>query len=144
MYKVTAVIVLTIVLSSCGSTTYESFRPVQDRNVEIAYVNVVADFSQYRRLLIDDMGLYYPSNSNLSDADIQRVRGAFQDAFSMRSHSRGCAKASALSVATLSVRSSATTTSALAESESRAVENARSWASPPSSDTLVGADALPL
>jgi hypothetical protein len=76
-----AVLVSALLLLSCGSTTYESFRPVRDRNVEIAYVNVTADFSQYRRLMIDDMGIYYPSNSNLSDADIERVRSAFQQAF---------------------------------------------------------------
>lgn len=70
-----------LVLASCGSTTYDSFRPVQDRNVDIAYVNVNADFSRYRKLMIEEMGIYYPSNSNLSEADIQRVRTAFREAF---------------------------------------------------------------
>ena len=76
-----AIPVLMLILASCGSTTYESFRPIQDRDVDIAYVNVAADFSRYRRLMIDDMGIYYPEESNLSEADIQRVRAAFQTAF---------------------------------------------------------------
>lgn len=75
------ILVLAFFLASCGSTTYESFRPVQDSNVDIAYINVTADFSRYSRLLIDEMGIYYPEKSNLSEADIQRVRTAFQNAF---------------------------------------------------------------
>jgi hypothetical protein len=71
-------------VAACGSTTYESYRPVQNRNVDIAYVNVNADFSQYRRLLVEDMGIFYPTDSNLSDADIARVRAAFRSAFSHR------------------------------------------------------------
>jgi hypothetical protein len=72
---------LSLAITSCGSTTYESFRPIQDRNVDIAYVNVNADFSKYSRLMIEDMGIYYPTNSSLSESDIAKVRTAFQNAF---------------------------------------------------------------
>ena len=81
MTRTLTAVFLALALASCGSTTYESFRPVQNRNVDIAYVNVNADFSQYSRLMIEDMGIFYPSNSSLSDADIAKVRAAFQNAF---------------------------------------------------------------
>ena len=81
MTKTIIAICLTLAVTACSTTTYESFRPIQNRNVDIAYVNVNADFSQYSRLMIEDMGIFYPSNSSLSDADIAKVRAAFQNAF---------------------------------------------------------------
>lgn len=69
---------------ACGCstpTTYESFRVVPDRNVEIAYINVAADFSQYGRLMGDDMGIYYPTEAAPSEQDLERVRNAFRNAF---------------------------------------------------------------
>lgn len=67
--------------AACTTTTYESFRPVQNPNVDIAYVGSNADFSRYRRLMVEDMGIFYPTQAAPSDADIQRVRLAFQSAF---------------------------------------------------------------
>lgn len=68
-------------LIACSTTTYESFRPIKNRNVQIAYVGVSADFSQYERLMFDDMGIFYPTDSATSEADLARVRGAFRSAF---------------------------------------------------------------
>ena len=76
-------VILTCVVA-CSTTTYESFRPVKNRNVDIAYVGVNVDFSKYRRLMADDMGIFYPTNSSTSDADIARVRNAFREAFRER------------------------------------------------------------
>jgi hypothetical protein len=68
-------------VGACTTTTYESFRPVQNPNVDIAYVGSNADFSKYRRLMVEEMGIFYPTQAAPSDADIQRVRSAFQQAF---------------------------------------------------------------
>jgi hypothetical protein len=81
-----AVPVLVTVLSlfACTTVTYESYRPVQNRNVDIAYVADGADFSRYRRLQADEMGIFYPSHLSADEDDLQRVRGAFQQAFRAR------------------------------------------------------------
>ena len=78
-----ALVALAAVLfvASCTTTTYESFRPVQNPNVDIAYVGSNADFSKYRRLMVEEMGIFYPTQAAPSEADIQRVRSAFQNAF---------------------------------------------------------------
>ena len=68
-------------VAACTTTTYESFRPVQNPNVDIAYVGSNADFSKYRRLMVEEMGIFYPTQAAPSEADLQRVRSAFQDAF---------------------------------------------------------------
>lgn len=75
-------LLLTGVLAACGGgTTYDSFRPVKGAKTDIAYVNTLADFSQYRRLMVDDMGIFFPTSAPLSDQDILRVRIAFRAAF---------------------------------------------------------------
>jgi hypothetical protein len=68
-------------LSACATTTYDSFRPVRDAQVEVAYVNTTADFSKYDRLIAEEMGIYYPTHAPASEQDMARVRTAFRDAF---------------------------------------------------------------
>lgn len=68
-------------VAACSTTTYESFRPVQSPNVDIVYVGTNADFSGYRRLMVEEMGIFYPTRTAPSDADLARVRTAFQKAF---------------------------------------------------------------
>jgi hypothetical protein len=70
-----------ILVAACSTTTYESFRPVQNPNVDIVYVGSNADFSGYRKLMVDEMGIFYPTRTTPSDGDIARVRTAFQKAF---------------------------------------------------------------
>ena len=68
-------------LAACATTTNESFRVVPDRSVDIAYINVVADFSRYRRLQADEMGIFFPTEAAPSEQDLARVRDAFRTAF---------------------------------------------------------------
>lgn len=68
-------------LASCTTVTYESYRPVQNRNVDIAYVADSADFGRYRKLQVEEMGIFYPSHAPASEDDLARVRAAFQQAF---------------------------------------------------------------
>ena len=71
-----------LALGGCaGKTTYDSFRPVRNSKVDMAYVNTEADFTRYRRLQIDDMGIYFPTHAAPDDNDIARLRQAFRDAF---------------------------------------------------------------
>jgi hypothetical protein len=70
-----------VLVAACTTTTYESFRPVQNPSVDIVYVGSNADFSGYRKLMVDEMGIFYPTRTTPSGADIARVRTAFQDAF---------------------------------------------------------------
>jgi hypothetical protein len=83
---VTAALLATLV-TACSTTTYESFRPVQNPNVDIVYVGTNADFSGYRRLMVEEMGIFYPTRTAPSDGDLSRVRTAFQTAF--REQTRG-------------------------------------------------------
>jgi len=78
--KLTA-LVLMLFVGACTTVTYESYRPVQNRNVDIAYVAAGVDFGQYRRLQIEEMGIFYPTNAAPSEADLGRVRDAFRSAF---------------------------------------------------------------
>jgi len=73
--------IATIGFSACSTTTYESYRPVENAKTEIAYVAVSADFSKYSRLMGDEMGIYYPSHAEVSEQDLARVRTAFREAF---------------------------------------------------------------
>lgn len=77
---------LSILLSASGCTpiTYEIYRPVQYSNVDIAYVADGVDFTRYRRLLAEEMGIFYPADAPASEADLQKVRSAFQQAFRSR------------------------------------------------------------
>ena len=68
-------------LAACSTTSYESFRPVKNPNVDIVYVGTNADFSRYRRLMVDEMGIFYPTRTAPSDADLARVRTEFRKAF---------------------------------------------------------------
>lgn len=70
-----------VLLAACSTVTYESYRPVQNRNVDIAYVADGANFGKYRRLLVEEMGIFYPTHAPASEEDIAKVRAAFQQAF---------------------------------------------------------------
>lgn len=76
-----ALLAVTFFAASCTTVTYESYRPVQNRQVDIAYVAASADFSKYRRLQAEEMGIFFPSHAPPGEADLARVRGAFREAF---------------------------------------------------------------
>jgi len=71
-----------LALGGCASkTTYDSFRPVRNAKVDMAYVNTEADFTRYRRLQVEEMGIYFPTHAAPDENDIALVRKAFRDAF---------------------------------------------------------------
>lgn len=75
------VVVSGLGLASCTTVETQSFRIPEDSTVESAQISTTADFSQYRRLLAEDMGVYFPENHPSSVQDLQRIRQIFRDAF---------------------------------------------------------------
>ena len=74
-------VIAAMLAAGCTTVTYETYRPVANRNVDIAYVADGADFSKYRRLQAEEMGIFYPSHVTADEDDLRRVRSAFQTAF---------------------------------------------------------------
>lgn len=70
-----------LLAAACTTVTYQSYRPVQNPNVDILYVGDGADFSRYRKLMLQDMGIFFPTEAKPDDADLDRVRKAFRAAF---------------------------------------------------------------
>ncbi len=70
-----------LLLGGCGSVETQSFRNNPNSSVETGYVAVDADFSQYQRLLIDDMGIFFPENVHMPDDETARIRQLFRTAF---------------------------------------------------------------
>jgi len=75
------VAIATFGLSACSTTTYESYRPVNNAKTDIAFVAASADFSKYSRLMGEEMGIFYPSHASVSEQDLARVRTAFRESF---------------------------------------------------------------
>ena len=72
---------MVLLITGCSTVTVQSFQATPDSNVEVAYVATDADFSKYSRLLGEDMGIFSPQERPLSEADSQRLRQVFRDAF---------------------------------------------------------------
>jgi hypothetical protein len=73
--------VLASLLTACTTVETQSFRVNRDSAVESAQISTTADFSKYRRLLAEDMGIYFPRNSPSTPEDLQRIRQIFRTAF---------------------------------------------------------------
>jgi hypothetical protein len=68
-------------LSACTTVQTQSFRVTGNANVDSAYIATDADFSQYSRLLVDEMGIFFPESTSLSAADLARIRQIFRESF---------------------------------------------------------------
>jgi hypothetical protein len=70
-------------IAGCASTKIESqsFRVAQNSSVESASIATDADFGRYDRLLATELGIYFPQTSPATEADLQRMRKIFRDAF---------------------------------------------------------------
>lgn len=79
--KFNSVLISLLLLAGCTTVTTQSFQRTQNANVEASYVATDADFGSYNQLRGEDMGIYYPESSPISDADLQRIRQIFREAF---------------------------------------------------------------
>ena len=74
-------IALAVVLSSCTTTTTQSFNVTKNPRVEASVIAVDVDFSRYDRILANDMGIFFPEDAAPSVADQERTRQIFRKAF---------------------------------------------------------------
>jgi hypothetical protein len=68
-------------LSACTTVETQSFVTGKGGRVESSQIAVGADFSKYDRLQAVDMGIYFPSGTEMRPEDQQRLRQSFRDAF---------------------------------------------------------------
>jgi hypothetical protein len=76
-----AAFALGVSLSACTTVETQSFNVRKNSAVESAQISTDADFSKYDSLLAEDMGIFFPQNSQSTDADTQRIRQIFRAAF---------------------------------------------------------------
>lgn len=82
--KLLSAVLLAISMSAllaCTTVETQSFRVAKNPTVDSAKFAMNADFSQYDRLLVDDMGIFFPKNTVVPEDDLQRIRSIFRDAF---------------------------------------------------------------
>ena len=76
-----SIVAVTLIISGCTTVTVQTFEKNRNSNVEASYIATDADFSKYKQLLGEDMGIFSPESSPLPEEDLQRIRQIFRDAF---------------------------------------------------------------
>lgn len=77
----TTAIALTMLVSACTTTTTQSFNVTKNPKVEASIIAVDADFGRYDRIFANDMGIFFPADAAPSEADQERTRQIFREAF---------------------------------------------------------------
>jgi hypothetical protein len=71
-----------LTISACSSTVVsQEFRRNPNAVVESAYIATDADFSRYDRLTGAEMGIFFPTNTQIPQDDLDRIRSIFRAAF---------------------------------------------------------------
>lgn len=83
MKRITAITTTfcSLALVACTTVETQSFRVTGNGNVDSAYIATDADFSKYSRLLVDDMGIFFPESSTMSEEELARIRQIFRETF---------------------------------------------------------------
>ena len=68
-------------MSACTTVTTQSFRVNQNPDIDSSYIAIDAEFGKYELLLADDMGIFFPPNTQLSDDELARIRQIFRESF---------------------------------------------------------------
>lgn len=71
-------------LTACTTVETQSFTVSGNPNIESAYIADGADFSHYDRLLVDEMGIFFPDNVAMSTDELDRIRQIFRESFQSR------------------------------------------------------------
>ncbi len=79
--KFNTIILSAVILGGCTTVSTQSFERTQNANVEASYVATDADFGRYSRLRGEDMGIFFPESSPVSEQDLQQIRQIFREAF---------------------------------------------------------------
>jgi hypothetical protein len=80
-YLTPFLIVVLAATTGCTTTVTQEFRRNPDSVVETSYIATDADFSSYDRLTGAEMGIFFPQNSAIPEADLTRMRTIFRTAF---------------------------------------------------------------
>ena len=74
---------LFLLLSACATTDTDTFYRVQNpQKVDQAYIRAGTDFSKYRKLMADPLGVVFLKGANEpSEEDLNRIRASFRTAF---------------------------------------------------------------
>ena len=76
-----ALLAAAFLTTACTTTTTQSFNVMKNPRVEASMIAADADFQRYDRILARDMGIFFPSDATPSEADQQRTRQIFRQAF---------------------------------------------------------------
>jgi hypothetical protein len=76
-----ALVTGSLVLAACTTVETQSFVVNKGARIESAQIAVGADFSKYDRLQAADMGIFFPSGTEMRPEDEQRLRMSFRNAF---------------------------------------------------------------
>jgi hypothetical protein len=77
-----ATVIASVLMSGCSSTVIsQEFRRNPDAVVETAYIATDADFSRYSQLTGAEMGIFFPTNTQIPEEDLDRMRSIFRTAF---------------------------------------------------------------
>ena len=79
--RAVAFVACSLISSACTTVETQSFIVQKGTQVESAQIAVGADFSKYDRLQAADMGIFFPSGTEMLPEDQQRLRKTFRDAF---------------------------------------------------------------
>ena len=70
-----------LILVACTTVETQSFRVTGNADIDSAYIATDADFSQYDRLLVDDMGIFFAEGVRMPEEDLARIRQIFRESF---------------------------------------------------------------
>ena len=70
-----------LILVACTTIETQSFRVTGNADIDSAYIATDADFSQYDRLLVDDMGIFFAEGVRMPEEDLARIRQIFRESF---------------------------------------------------------------
>jgi len=70
-----------MMLAACSTVETQTFRASGNPNIDSSYVADDANFGAYNRLLVDDMGIFFPTSAGLPDSELARIRQIFRESF---------------------------------------------------------------
>jgi hypothetical protein len=80
--RLAGLLLIVALTSACVQQTKTSYVRPSNSALEHGYVKQGTDFSQYTKLMVDGLGIYYPeSDIPPRDEDLQRIRDSFRRAF---------------------------------------------------------------
>ena len=68
-------------IAGCTTVTTQSFEVPAGGSADSSVISTDADFSKYKKLMADEMGIFMPTESPLPEEDLDRLRTIFRTAF---------------------------------------------------------------